>query len=289
MLQPLSNFRPPLDGGRSLHPFGVAPTSIGLSGETDAPNWPWRGMFLTDVTVPNFVDLHAHYLPAIDDGATDLETSLEMAAAAITMGFSHLVATPHQRDGMYMPSAEQIVAATGLLKSALDSKKADVALDVAAENFWDGVFHDRLAARTVPCYPGNKAFLFEVEPRLMPPRIDEVLFQIRVTGYLPVMAHPERYRSIRADLTLAERLGRSAALLVDLAALDGSNGWTEKRVARRLVEEGLAHAVATDMHTMKDAKRAAAGLEWIRKRMGQAACERLLADNPRRILAGELP
>jgi tyrosine-protein phosphatase YwqE len=103
------------------------------------------------------------------------------------------------------------------------------------------------------------------------------------------MAHPERYRAIRADLSLAEKLGRSAALLVDLAALDGGHGWTEKRVARRLVEEGLAHAVATDMHSLKDAKQAAAGMDWIRKRLGDKACERLLGDNPRRILAGDLP
>jgi protein-tyrosine phosphatase len=239
--------------------------------------------------VPNFVDLHAHYLPAIDDGATDVETSLRMATAAIEMGFSHLVATPHQRDGMYMPTAEQIIEATAQMKAALAVNNGHIQLDVAAENFWDGVFHDRLAAGTVPAYPGNKAFLFEVEPRLMPPRIEDVLFQIRVSGYLPVMAHPERYRGVRADISIAEKLGRSAALLVDLAALDGSNGWTEKRIARKLVEEGLAHAVATDMHTMKDAKRAAAGLDWIRKRMGDEACQRLLADNPRRILAGELP
>ncbi|MDX2021641.1 MAG: CpsB/CapC family capsule biosynthesis tyrosine phosphatase [Deltaproteobacteria bacterium] len=239
--------------------------------------------------LPNFVDLHAHYLPAIDDGSPDIETSLKMTAAAVDMGFSHLVATPHQRAGMYMPSAEQIAAAATALKEALAQTGGGLRLDVAAENFWDGVFHDRLADRTVPSYPGNKAFLFEVEPSLMPPRIEDVLFQIRVAGYLPVMAHPERYRAIRADLTLAEKLGRSAALLVDLAALDGSHGWTEKRVARRLVEEGLAHAAATDMHTLKGAKQAAAGLEWIRKRMGDAACERLLGESPRRILAGDLP
>ena len=239
--------------------------------------------------MPHFVDLHAHYLPGIDDGSPDVETSVAMTSAAVAMGFSHLIATPHQRAGMYLPTAEQITAATGELTRALAQNKADLKLEVAAENFWDGVFHDRLAAHAVPSYPGNKAFLFEVEPSLMPPRIEDVLFQIRVAGYLPVMAHPERYRAIRSDIALAEKLGRSAALLVDLAALDGSNGWTEKRVARRLVEEGLAHAVATDMHTLKGAKQAAAGLDWIRKRMGDDACERLLGINPRRILAGDLP
>lgn len=232
------------------------------------------------------VDLHAHYLPAIDDGATDLSSSRSMVQAAFEMGFRHLVATPHQRAGMYLPSAQQIEDATAQVREVLPE---GLALDVAAENFWDGVFHDRLGDGSLPSYPGGRAFLFEVEPRLMPPRIEDVLFQIRVAGRLPVMAHPERYRTVRADLAVAERLGRSSALLVDLAALDGGNGWIEKRVARRLVEEGLAHAVATDMHGVNDVRRVAGGMNWIRKRMGEAALQRLLADNPRRILAGDLP
>ncbi len=237
----------------------------------------------------SFVDLHAHYLPGVDDGAVDLDVSVAMVEAAVGMGFSRLIATPHQRAGMYMPTADEIGQATSALKAGCSGKFAAVQLDVAAENFWDGVFHDRLASGGLPSYPGDRAFLFEVEPRLMPPRIEDVLFQIRVGGRLPVMAHPERYRNVRADLTNAERLGRSAALVVDLAALAGGNGWTEKRVARRLVEEGLAHAVATDMHSPKDARGAAAGMAWIRKRLGEHALDRLLADNPRRILAGDLP
>ncbi len=236
-----------------------------------------------------FVDLHAHYLPSIDDGAADLETAVAMVSAAAEMGLGHLVATPHQRADMYMPSASQINLASESLAPALAGQHPAMKFEVAAENFWDGVFHDRLADRTLPTYPGGRAFLFEVEPGFMPPRIEDVLFQVRVGGLLPVMAHPERYRAVRADVSWAERLGRSAALVVDLAALDGSNGWTEKRVARRLVEEGLAHAVATDMHNVKGARQAAAGIAWIKKRLGEAALERLLAHNPRRILAGELP
>lgn len=245
------------------------------------------GLYLS--LMSNFVDLHAHYLPAVDDGSTDVATSLGMIKAAVDMGFAQLIATPHQRAGMYLPSATQIAEATAALLEPLSSLHPHLTFGVAAENFWDGVFHDRLTDGTVPLYPGAKAFLFEVEPRLMPPRIEDVLFQVRVGGLLPVMAHPERYRSVRSDLSCAERLGRSAALLVDLAALEGNNGWTEKRVARRLVEEGLAHGVATDMHTVADARHAAGGLAWIRKRLGDAAANRLLAENPRRILAGDLP
>ena len=73
-------------------------------------------------------------------------------------------------------------------------------------------------------------------------------------GMLPVMAHPERYAAIQRDVDLAERLGRHAVLMVDLGALDGAHGRAEMKTARKLVQEGLAHAAATDIHRPDDRK-----------------------------------
>ena len=123
----------------------------------------------------------------------------------------------------------------------------------------------------------------------MPPRIENTLFEIRLGGRLPVMAHPERYLAIQDDVARAERLGRSAALLVDLGALDGAHGRPAMKAARRLVEEGLVHAAASDVHSAEDQRTVAAGMAWIRKRLGNEALDRLVAHNPRSILAGELP
>ena len=103
------------------------------------------------------------------------------------------------------------------------------------------------------------------------------------------MAHPERYVGDPARLTLAERIGRHAVLMVDLGALDGAHGRAEMKTARKLVEEGLAHAAATDIHRPDDAKGIAAGMAWIRKQFGPAVLEQLLAENTRRLLTGEMP
>jgi protein-tyrosine phosphatase len=162
-------------------------------------------------------------------------------------------------------------------------------MGLAAENYWDEVFHERLSRGGLPCYPGERAFLFEVNPQIMPPRIEHALFEMRVAGRLPVMAHPERYLAIQEDVGRAEALGRSAALLVDLGAVDGAHGRPARKLARRLLEEGLAHAAASDVHTAEDQRAVAAGMAWIRKRLGPPALDRLLGDNPRAILSGELP
>jgi protein-tyrosine phosphatase len=123
----------------------------------------------------------------------------------------------------------------------------------------------------------------------MPAGIENELFQLRVSGLLPVMAHPERYAAIQRDVDLAERLGRHAVLMVDLGALDGAHGRTEMKTARKLVQEGLAHAAATDIHRPDDERGIAGGMAWIRKQFGPAVLQQMLAENTRRLLAGEMP
>jgi protein-tyrosine phosphatase len=237
----------------------------------------------------HYVDLHAHYLPALDDGATDRRMSLQMVRAIAALGFSDLYATPHQRAGMFMPARAAIDAAFQTISEDVVSAGVGARLGLGAENFWDDVLHGRLRERTVPAYGNGVAFLFEVNPQLMPPGLENELFQLRVGGYLPVMAHPERYVAIQRDVTAAERLGRHATLMVDLGALDGAHGKPEMKTARRLVLEGLAPAAASDIHRPEDQASVAAGMAWIRKQLGQATLDTILADNPRRMLAGELP
>jgi protein-tyrosine phosphatase len=205
------------------------------------------------------------------------------------LGFVDLFATPHQRSGMFMPTRDAIAAAFATAAAEVAAQGPPVRLGLGAENFWDEVLHGRLRERSVPVYGEGPAFLFEVHPQLMPPGLENELFQLRVGGLLPVMAHPERYVAIQRDVDLAERLGRHAVLMVDLGALDGAHGRAEMKTARKLVQEGLAHAAATDIHRPDDQKGIAAGMAWIRKQFGPAVLERMLADNTRRLLAGEMP
>ncbi|HVZ88165.1 MAG TPA: CpsB/CapC family capsule biosynthesis tyrosine phosphatase [Polyangia bacterium] len=236
-----------------------------------------------------YVDLHAHYLPALDDGATDRQMSMQMVRAIAALGFSDLYATPHQRAGMFMPSHEAIDGAFSAVTADARAANLGATLGLGAENFWDAVLLDRVRRRAVPSYGGGAAFLFEVGTQLMPPGIEDELFQLRTSGYLPVMAHPERYVPVQRDLDVAARVGRHAALMIDLGALDGAHGKQEMKTARRLAQEGLVHAAASDIHRPEDQTSVAAGMAWVRKNLGPAALTTMLDENPRRILTGDLP
>ena len=236
-----------------------------------------------------FVDLHAHVLPALDDGVKDVAESVAVVGLLAKLGFEVVCCTPHQKVGSWVPSAEAISKAHADATAALRAAGVTVELRLGAENFWDELFLQRALDGGVPSYTGERAFLVEVAPVATPPALEEQLFRWRARGTLPVLAHPERYHALCRQPDKLAAVGRTAALVVDLGALAGAHGPVAEQAAQRIVGDGLAHACASDVHDLDDAHAAGNGIAWIRKRLGERAVRRLLDENPRRILQGDLP
>jgi protein-tyrosine phosphatase len=237
-----------------------------------------------------FLDLHSHILPGLDDGARDAAASLAMIRGLVALGFDTICATPHQKSGQFLPALESIRAAHVATRAAVDEAGIAVRIGLGAENMWDTVFYERTQARAIPSYDEGRAFLFELPVTAsLPTGLEEHVHRLRMAGYLPVLAHPERYQPLWQAPALVERLAAQCALVVDLGAVAGYHGRPQGKLARRLIEQGTAHAVASDVHTPEDVRVAAEGMMWIRKQVGEAALVRLLDENPRRIVAGEHP
>ncbi len=234
-----------------------------------------------------YVDLHSHVLFGLDDGSPDRSTSLSMLDALAALGVTEQCATPHQKAGQFLPAWDLVERTFADL--AAERRPHHPALRLGAENMWDDVFYHRAADDTVPGYRETSAFLFELPPPLLPPGLIDRLFGFRRDGKLPVLAHPERYHALWDDDELARSLRRHCAFVIDLPAVGGFHGRRETKAARQLLEDGLAAAVATDAHRTGDVQQAAAGLQWIEKKLGHAAVVRLFDHAPRAILAGELP
>ncbi len=216
------------------------------------------------------------------------------------IGFAVVCATPHQKAGFFVPSDEEIAARYTQVSARLMEHDVTLPLYLAAENYWDDLFLGRAQAGTIPMYrlgpaaapttgSAQAAFLFELPVEHLPLGLEQQLFALRLRGYLPVLAHPERYVPLWGKRERIEALARCAALVIDLAALDGAHGPQRGKAARYLVQEGLCHAAASDVHQSSDVRAVAAGMHWIRKKFGASRIEALLSDGPRQILAGELP
>lgn len=236
-----------------------------------------------------FVDLHSHILPGLDDGARDVAASDAMVAGLAALGFDTLSATPHQKQGQFLPDWAACEEAFAGVCARAAATGLDVRFALGAENMWDTTFYERSRSDSIPGYDGSATFLFELPPAQLPVGLFERLFELCARGKRPVLAHPERYQPLWGKPELVEQLAASCALVVDLGAVSGYHGRKQAKAARALLRSGLAHAAASDAHTPDDLRPVAEGIAWIEKKLGGAAVTRLLDDNPRRILAGADP
>jgi protein-tyrosine phosphatase len=236
-----------------------------------------------------FVDLHCHLLWAVDDGCETPDETLAAARLLVDVGFSDAAPSPHAVPGLPSGDPRRADARRAEAEALLRAEGVPLALHRNAENRLDAEFLARAegdARRGVGA--SQRWVLLEVPFGAPVPALPDLVFRIRRMGILPLFAHPERCAEFDRPGRAAEIVRLGGALQLNVGALAGVYGKGPRRVAERLLDEGLYAVAATDLH------RADGAHEWLdealailEKRAGPDALERLLASNPRRVLAGE--
>ncbi len=234
------------------------------------------------------IDLHCHCVPGIDDGARTIEESIEILRALQTIGFARVITTPHMRTGMFDNSATTLLDAFGQLKTKVQDEVALPTVELSCEHFFDDVvFQTLMAQRGLP-YPGGRAVLLEFYTSDFPLTIDHRLADLRRRGYLPVIAHPERYEPLWKRPEILERLlDLGCAALLDAAALVGRYGRKAQHCARDLLERGLYLAACSDAHRVTDVQATGKSIAWLRREYGDEEVQNLFVTGPQAILLGQ--
>jgi protein-tyrosine phosphatase len=196
------------------------------------------------------IDLHCHMLPAVDDGAPDLETALEMARMSVEDGIRVTACTPHIYPGLYENTGEQIRLWVDVFREEL--KEAGIGLEVTygADIQLVPELVAGLRSGHMPTLHGTRYFLFEPSHRTVPSGFSTLIFDALTAGYVPVVTHPERLRWLDDDhyqwfVDVAER---GAWLQLTAGALTGRFGSGPQYWAERFLDDGLVHILATDAH-----------------------------------------
>jgi protein-tyrosine phosphatase len=235
-----------------------------------------------------YIDLHLHFVPAVDDGVRSVEDGLKVCRGLYALGYRRLVTTPHIRAGMFdndRPGLEQAFAAF-----AEEAKKHDgmPTVELSAEHHCDGNFVQRLQSGGLLPYPGGNALLVEFANESIPVAFEQLVFKLGLKGLRPVIAHPERYTPLFKRTDPVDRfLDQDVGLQLDLLSLVGKYGRAPCKAAERMLEEGAYLIAASDTHHPDDLPGVAQALERLHKLVGDEEARTLLAENPRRLLAGE--
>ena len=240
---------------------------------------------------PGIVDFHNHVIPGVDDGAQTGHEALAALEAMRSDGVQTLVATPHVEasaataGGVTAGRLNELDAGWTALDriaraAGIDARRgAEVRLDTPDPDLSE----PRLRL------DGGRFVLVEFSYFVVPPRSARVLERIAAQGWVPILAHPERYADIDADFAVVDEwLAAGALLQVNGPSLLGRYGTAIRGLAAALLERGAAAYLSSDYHA-RGAPRIA-DVEKLIGGIGAAAqAARLMRENPARLLRGELP
>lgn len=196
-------------------------------------------------------DLHSHLIPGIDDGAKEMDESIEMIESFVAQGYTKLVTTPHIMSHRY-PNTRAILE-DGLfkLKAELKLRKIDIEVEVASEYYLDDTVMALVEQGDIMTF-GKNYMLFEMSYVQPLHHLDEMLFEIKVAGYTPVLAHPERYVYMHDDFGKYERLKEKGVLFqVNIPSLGGYYSKPIQNVAKKIAQAGMIDFVGSDAHKIR--------------------------------------
>ena len=200
------------------------------------------------------VDIHSHLIPAIDDGAKDMERAVELILSLKEMGYKKLITTPHISD-MFLNRSEDILKAYSNLKSELNKRSIDIEIEVAAEYYADENFEKLLSQGDILSFGEEKYLLFELSYFTSPQDLESLVYEIKLAGYTPVLAHPERYVYLHNNIKKYQNI-RDMGVLFQINLVSISNYYSEDvmKTVKLLIVNGMVDFIGSDTHHTRHIK-----------------------------------
>lgn len=197
-------------------------------------------------------DMHSHLLPGIDDGSPNIKTSLELIKGLMELGYTKLITTPHIMWDMYKNTREIILNKLEILRTAVKEEGLNVEINAAAEYFLDdyvaGIVKNNEPLLTVS---GNMV-LVEFSMAHPSMSLKDILFDMQMQGYQPIIAHPERYIYLEKSKEFYDELKDIGCLFqCNLLSLTGYYGKSQQELARHLIKKGYYDLLGTDLHNAR--------------------------------------
>ena len=232
------------------------------------------------------VDIHSHVLPGLDDGAETLEESLAMLEAAARAGTTDIVATPHA-NAEFTFAPELVARKLAELRAAAgNSIRIHTGCDfhLQDENIQDALRHPSKYTINHKNY-----LLVEFSDLAILNNTAEIFYQLRSSGMVPVITHPERNGLLQKRFESIEGwVAEGARVQVTAHSFLGRFGKQANKYADKLMQAGLVHFVASDAHDSIDrTPDMRQALEYVSDRYGAKRAEQLFELNPRAAIAGE--
>ena len=203
---------------------------------------------LIDLIPSNYVDIHSHVLPGIDDGAKTIEDSKFLLENMIEFGFSKIITSPHTIENIWNNTPDSILTALNITKENLTDLTEKVNLKAASEYILDDYFLSLVKEKNVLTLKDN--FVLVEMSYINPPiQLFDIIFEMQVAGYIPVLAHPERYMFYHNNFNQYQKLKKAGCYFqMNLLSATGYYGKEVAKITNELLKKNMIDFVGSDFH-----------------------------------------
>ena len=203
--------------------------------------------YLKDLIPPGYIDIHSHLLPGIDDGAKTIEDSTLLISGLSEIGFGKFITTLHIMSVVWENTPETIDVALQQVKSALPN----VRIKAAAEYLMDSNFVHLFQSDSRLLTLKDDLILVEMSYLNPPIQLYQIVFDLQLAGYRPVLAHPERYNFFHNNFHEYEKLRNAGCLFqMNLLSAVGYYGKAAAIAADELLKKRMIDFTGSDVHHM---------------------------------------
>jgi len=193
-------------------------------------------------------DIHSHLIPGIDDGSKSVDDTIFLAKGLQKIGYKKIITTPHVMSTHYKNTPKNIKSGLLKIKKAFIDNNINLNIEVGAEYYIDYDFINKISNKELLTF-GDNYVLIEfsfIEP---PRNIKNIIFELQVNGYKPILAHPERYIYWLNDKKTLFKLKDSDVLFqTNLLSLMGYYGKESEKMAKMLLQNNMIEWLGTDLH-----------------------------------------
>ena len=233
-----------------------------------------------------FIDIHSHILPALDDGAKDLKKTREMFQIAYDEGIRGIIATPHFFASRKSASVEKIKNTIELVKNAMEDWGFYINIYSGNEIYYRSEVAELLEEGKICTLADSQYVLVEFDPMTEYSYLRDGILKLDSYGYIPILAHAERYECLFQKKERLQRVKDHGGLIqVNAASFQGGMFDEMAKRAKYIMKNDLLDFVGTDAHSTGKRKPAMKDTaSYLCKKLGKEKAEEILVRNPRKVL-----
>lgn len=232
------------------------------------------------------IDIHSHLLPCLDDGAQNVEQSINIIKQAIEQGITDIIATPHYNKSSLTTTKDDIDNSYNILKDELEAQSLNINIFLGNEINLRGDIIKSLKKSDFYTLAGSKYVLLEIDDNDVNKEIVNTLYEIKVMGFIPILAHFERCITAYYNLKLLNSIFKEEVLIqVNTDSIISNETNTQVQFAKFLLDNDLVSFVASDCHNVSTRPiNLSKGFKHIKSKYGLKQAEKLFIINPRKLI-----